>query len=160
MPKRKSDLNRRRRSSQAFQQFVERESESQRSRRLENVRNRNRARNQMEAQVNRERHLEDSRSRVPKRKNLFREAFNYDPNFDYKVLDKVSIGLMNIRCEYCQAVRFKYESTGICCNNGKVVLPRIISPPEPLRSLLSGSTVLTSTWCYWKRLKSLRQKEP
>ena len=102
MPRRKSDLNRRRRSSQAFQQFVERESESQRSRRLDNVRNRNRARNQMEAQVNRERHLEDSRSRVPRRKNLFREAFNYDPNFDYKVLDKVSIGLMNIRCEYCE----------------------------------------------------------
>ncbi|UYV74027.1 hypothetical protein LAZ67_11001874 [Cordylochernes scorpioides] len=39
---------------------------------------------------------------------------------------------------FCGALRWKDESYGMCCSNGKVRLPLIDLPPEPLRSLLSG----------------------
>ncbi|UYV66707.1 hypothetical protein LAZ67_4002638 [Cordylochernes scorpioides] len=39
---------------------------------------------------------------------------------------------------FCGALRWKDESSGMCCSNGKVRLPLIDLPPEPLRSLLSG----------------------
>ncbi|UYV80633.1 hypothetical protein LAZ67_19001160 [Cordylochernes scorpioides] len=39
---------------------------------------------------------------------------------------------------FVRALRWKDESSGMCCSNGKVRLPLIELPPEPLRSLLSG----------------------
>ncbi|UYV74635.1 hypothetical protein LAZ67_12000343 [Cordylochernes scorpioides] len=39
---------------------------------------------------------------------------------------------------FVRALRWKDESSGMCCSNGKVRLPLIDLPPEPLRSLLSG----------------------
>ncbi|UYV82124.1 hypothetical protein LAZ67_21001012 [Cordylochernes scorpioides] len=39
---------------------------------------------------------------------------------------------------FVRALRWKDESSGMCCSNGKVCLPLIDLPPEPLRSLLSG----------------------
>ncbi|UYV79307.1 hypothetical protein LAZ67_17002062 [Cordylochernes scorpioides] len=50
----------------------------------------------------------------------------------------ISLGMMDTTCRFCGALRWKDESSGMCCSNGKVRLPLIDLPPEPLRSLLSG----------------------
>ena len=68
------------------------------------------------------------------------ECFNYDCTFNYQSHSDVDIGLMNIVCQYCQAKRFRNESPGICCLGGKIVLPIINQPPEPLSSYMSGET--------------------
>ncbi|UYV81677.1 hypothetical protein LAZ67_20001950 [Cordylochernes scorpioides] len=45
---------------------------------------------------------------------------------------------LRVKPLFCGALRWKDESSGMCCSNGKVCLPLIDLPPEPLRSLLSG----------------------
>ncbi|UYV80846.1 hypothetical protein LAZ67_19001950 [Cordylochernes scorpioides] len=45
---------------------------------------------------------------------------------------------LRVKPLFCGALRWKDESSGMCCSNGKVRLPLIDLPPEPLRSLLSG----------------------
>lgn len=52
---------------------------------------------------------------------------------------KVLIRRMDKICLYCQALKFKNESIGMCCSNGKIVLPALQEPPEPLRSLFLGN---------------------
>ena len=48
---------------------------------------------------------------------------------------KDAIGKMDVRCEYCGAFKFKKESAGFCCSNGKV-LPKVFPrPPEQLMKL-------------------------
>ncbi|GBN72569.1 hypothetical protein AVEN_248566-1 [Araneus ventricosus] len=51
---------------------------------------------------------------------------------------KADIGKMNVICKYCRAKKFKCETLGMCCSNGKVKLPSLDQPPEPLYSLISG----------------------
>lgn len=55
----------------------------------------------------------------------------------------VSIGKMEHLCIYCHALKFKKETPGMCCSNGKVDLPLLVDPPEPLRTLVSGTTPLS-----------------
>ncbi|GFV42408.1 ATP-dependent DNA helicase [Trichonephila clavipes] len=43
-------------------------------------------------------------------------------------------------CLKCSALKWKGENPGICCSSGKVKLPPILKPPEPLCSLLKGET--------------------
>lgn len=52
----------------------------------------------------------------------------------------VLIGQMDRLCLHCHALKFPNESSGICCANGKVSLPPLNEPPEPLRSYVSGTT--------------------
>ncbi|XP_041448583.1 uncharacterized protein LOC111068967 isoform X2 [Drosophila obscura] len=47
---------------------------------------------------------------------------------------------MNDRCRHCQALKFKGEADGMCCASGKVKLPELGSPPQPLSTLLNGLT--------------------
>ena len=70
---------------------------------------------------------------------LYREAFSYDCNYDYVNDHGFSIGDMSVKCEHCVAMKFMAETSGMCCNNGKVVLPLLTQPPELLASLLAGS---------------------
>ena len=63
-------------------------------------------------------------------------AFNYDSTIDYPVDASVAIGAMSFRCGHCAALKWKGESPGMCCNNGRVNLPPLQVPPEPLQSLL------------------------
>ena len=67
-------------------------------------------------------------------------ARNYDPGYDYAVHPSVVIGPMDRCCRFCRALNFKNESPGLCCANGKVKLPELRPPPEPLLSLVSGTT--------------------
>ncbi|GIY50975.1 helitron_like_N domain-containing protein [Caerostris darwini] len=42
-------------------------------------------------------------------------------------------------CPNCHALKFKNELAGLCCVSGKVQLPEIETPPEPLYGLLIGA---------------------
>ena len=64
----------------------------------------------------------------------------YDANYDYSHHPSVVIGKMDKLCEYCGALKFKNETPGMCCADGKVKLPELHSPPEPLSTLVSGDT--------------------
>ncbi|GBP87827.1 hypothetical protein EVAR_65676_1 [Eumeta japonica] len=41
-------------------------------------------------------------------------------------------------CMYCSALKLKNKTPGMCCTSGKVKLPELHPPPEPLSTLLSG----------------------
>lgn len=69
-----------------------------------------------------------------------RMAFDYDPQIEYSAHPKVTIGDMTKECEHCHALKFKNETAGMCCASGKVVLPALNPPPEPLKSLMSGES--------------------
>ncbi|CAH2094973.1 unnamed protein product [Euphydryas editha] len=70
--------------------------------------------------------------------NKENSAMSYDPSISYKDDRIVSIGTMSVVCIHCLALKFKDESKGMCCLQGKVKLEEILSPPEPLHSLLTG----------------------
>ena len=72
--------------------------------------------------------------------NLFRVAFQYDCEFDYRTLPAVQIGSMVVVCQHCNALKFPGETPGLCCLGGKVKLAILPTPPEPLRSYLDGVT--------------------
>uniref|UniRef100_A0A1B6DLM4 Helitron helicase-like domain-containing protein n=1 Tax=Clastoptera arizonana TaxID=38151 RepID=A0A1B6DLM4_9HEMI len=46
---------------------------------------------------------------------------------------------MDNGCPHCHALKFKNEPAGMCCALGKVQLPEIETPPEPLNGLLIGT---------------------
>lgn len=79
-------------------------------------------------------------TRLKTKTTLHKEAFNYDKNYNYKMHRDVDIGLMDIICEHCQAKKFKRETDGMCCSNGKFYLPPLIEPPEPLLTYMTGTT--------------------
>lgn len=66
------------------------------------------------------------------------EAFDYDSTKNYSDQPQVSIGEMKFVCGFCKALKFKNEPPKICCSNGKVFLPPLNDPPQPLLSYLSG----------------------
>ncbi|XP_044019517.1 uncharacterized protein LOC122859899 [Aphidius gifuensis] len=47
---------------------------------------------------------------------------------------------MDVECKHCHALRFKDESDSMCCANGKIKLPCLSEPEEPLFTYLSGLT--------------------
>ncbi|XP_053956182.1 uncharacterized protein LOC128861832 [Anastrepha ludens] len=67
-----------------------------------------------------------------------RASFNFDATIDYSM--HAYIGQMNIECIHCKAIKFRNETPGMCCPGGKVKLPVLELPPEPLHSLVSGNS--------------------
>ncbi|GBO99548.1 hypothetical protein EVAR_87322_1 [Eumeta japonica] len=63
-------------------------------------------------------------------------AFEYDPLIDYIDHRLVIIGRMDKKCRYCEALKWKEETPGMCCSGGKVKIPLLGEPEEPLKSLL------------------------
>ena len=63
----------------------------------------------------------------------------------HKVLDiedsPDNIGTMNVICQYCGALKFRKETSGTCCNNGKVVLETFPRPPEEIYKLWYAQSV-------------------
>ncbi|GFS88171.1 uncharacterized protein NPIL_178261 [Nephila pilipes] len=47
---------------------------------------------------------------------------------------------MEKECKHCHAFKYKGESAGLCCASGKVSLPPLNPPSEPLKTLLAGAT--------------------
>ena len=70
----------------------------------------------------------------------FRLAFRYSPVDDYSLSRCVQIGTMSKICPYCKALKFNGETMGMCCASGKVKLPLLAAPPEPLKTFLTGTT--------------------
>ncbi|CAG4935543.1 unnamed protein product [Colias eurytheme] len=63
-------------------------------------------------------------------------AFNYDPMIDYINHQLVLIGRMDKKCTHCEALKWKDETPGMCCSGGKVSLPLLGEPEEPLKYFL------------------------
>ena len=81
------------------------------------------------------------------------DAFSYDCTLAYELNPSLTIGRISECCQFCSALKWKHESPGMCCSSGKVRLPPILPPPEPLYSLLLGESVqskafLKSIWLY------------
>ena len=68
---------------------------------------------------------------------LERAAFHYEQKIDYCADTSVRIGEMTIICQYCKALKYSSESTGLCCAGGKVKFPQLVPPSDPLRSFVS-----------------------
>ncbi|GFT42212.1 uncharacterized protein NPIL_502451 [Nephila pilipes] len=69
-----------------------------------------------------------------------RLAFWYNPDENYSLTRHVLIGTMTVVCLYCKALKFSGETKGMCCAAGKIKLPQLREPPEPLKTLLVGYT--------------------
>lgn len=67
-------------------------------------------------------------------------GFRYDPSIEYNNHGLLTLGRMIQTCRYCEALKLKGEPLGICCSNGKVKLPLIPEPLDPLKTLLIGKT--------------------
>ncbi|XP_063980943.1 uncharacterized protein LOC135164482 [Diachasmimorpha longicaudata] len=74
------------------------------------------------------------------RTSFVRLAFEYAPDIKYSAHSKIAIGGMDKVCQYCQALKLRNETPGMCCASGKVVLSPLPTPPEPLLSLLGGDS--------------------
>jgi hypothetical protein len=51
-----------------------------------------------------------------------------------------NIGRMDKACSSCGALKWAGKAPGMCCSGGKVNLTALQPPPEPLESLMSGTT--------------------
>lgn len=82
------------------------------------------------------------RQRVSTRRSLAsynRLAFQYDPTANYSDDENLDIGPMTTICRYCNALKFKRETAGLCCASGKVKLDPLLTPPQPLKPLFDGT---------------------
>lgn len=89
--------------------------------------------------VNRRRTNDQQRQQVHRAfisDSFLRLAFQYEPDIEYYAHSKVVNGAMDKECPHCHALKFKNEPAGMCCASGKVQLPEIETPPEPLNGLL------------------------
>ncbi|GIY66199.1 helitron_like_N domain-containing protein [Caerostris extrusa] len=120
-------------------------------------RNRQRRLEQRQARryvVNTRRAIDQQRQQVHRAftsDSFLRLAFQYEPDVEYYAHFKVDIGTMDKECPHCHALKFKNEPVGLCCASGKVQLPEIETPPEPLYGLLIGTDPDSSLF-----LKSIR----
>lgn len=53
---------------------------------------------------------------------------------------QTNIGHLDNRCQHCSAIRFKEESNGMCCGNGKVQLTPFQPLPRSFEALFSGNS--------------------
>ena len=121
------------------------ETDEERARRLEDKRIRSsQSRSQETEDVRRER-LETDNARhqsrsLQKKVEWHKAAFHYDCDTDYASHKQVDIGRMEKTCTKCNAKKWKNESPGLCCSDGKVDLPKIQEPPNALKDLLLGDS--------------------
>lgn len=120
-----SNIGRRTRASARVARNRNEEMQDQYERRLENDRQRHAA-------------LRSGRRVAPV--NFHRLTFRYESTMGYSSHSSIVIGLMNISCVHCGALKFKHEPPGLCCASGKVMLFQLQPPPEYLRNLLLGET--------------------
>ncbi|GBM43649.1 hypothetical protein AVEN_225173-1 [Araneus ventricosus] len=71
---------------------------------------------------------------------LDRIAFQYNSEIEYSLHPVVVVESRNKVCTNCTALKFKNEAPGMSCLNGKVKLPSLKAPLEPLFSLVAGTT--------------------
>jgi hypothetical protein len=59
---------------------------------------------------------------------------------NYILRRSIVIVKLDKSCDFCRALKFKNETPGMCCAGGKVKLPELNLPPEPISTLVSGGT--------------------
>ena len=64
-------------------------------------------------------------------------AFHYNSQNLY---EGARVGAMSATCLHCNAKKWPTEPPGMCCANGKVDVPLLGPPPEPLRAFLTNNT--------------------
>jgi len=82
-----------------------------------------------------------------------RIEFEYDLEIEYCAHANILIGNMDKGCRYCHALKLKNETAEMYCKSGKVVLPELNTPPEPLQSLVSG--VITESKLFLRKIRKL-----
>ena len=123
------------------------ESQEQRENRLASQREITKRMRAEESQEQRENRLEAQRDNAKRKRakeshkqpENYRLAFRYSPVDDYS-FRCFQIGTMSKICPYCKALKFNGETMGMCCASGKVKLFQLAAPPEPLKTLLTGTT--------------------
>uniref|UniRef100_A0A6P4EIH7 Uncharacterized protein LOC108043705 n=1 Tax=Drosophila rhopaloa TaxID=1041015 RepID=A0A6P4EIH7_DRORH len=87
-----------------------------------------------------------SRRRPAANDNLHRTAFAHNSETPYKDHSCVVIGSLSVVCQHCNALKFRLETPGLCCAGGKIKLPVLAHPPEPLYSLLYGNSAQSNSF--------------
>lgn len=123
----------------------EAETSEERERRLRNNRSRNITTRAAETLEQSDERRQQNRAGMVQSLRNFREpyeriAFNYTSAIDFSADPSIAIGALNKVCRFCNALKYKSETPGMCCANGKIVLPELLPPPEPLLTLLSGKS--------------------
>lgn len=143
MPKRKSQLSRHTSHTRSVKVRRMRETSSEHAQRLargKEYRTQASARGSSTERprrlVNHRQNMLEIRDRIRNRSapHSNRSAFNYDPNIDYS-----KQGAMSKACPKCFAKKWSDEPSGMCCAAGKLILPDIEEPPQPLNSLLTSN---------------------
>lgn len=67
-------------------------------------------------------------------------ALHYDCTVNYCSHTPVQIGITEVVCKHCGALKYTGETRGLCCVGGKVKLPQLPSPPVPLHSPIRDET--------------------
>src|SRR5258705_4090333 len=75
-----------------------------------------------------------------------RSAFNYNSTLNYDNISNLCIGRMSVTCPHCRAKLWSAERPGLCCSGGKVIIPCLDYPPEPLKSLILGTHPLSKNF--------------
>lgn len=75
-------------------------------------------RNRRANQTDQQRDSLRSASRNTSSVDLNRAAFLYDCTINYSSHPFICIGLMDVVCEHCAALKFAGETPGLCCLNG------------------------------------------
>ena len=132
---------------QCTRQVVSRTAENskQRQTRLDNKRTRQAASRAAETPDQRRARSEDQRTRqavlrAARWTVLEDTAFQYNPANNYDNYLQLNVGRMDNVYSYRGALKWNGEAPGMCCSGGKVKLPALRPPPEPLESLMSGTT--------------------
>jgi len=75
---------------------------------------------------------ERSQTRAQEQRNALsmKSAFNYQSEIDYLNIKALQIGRMTILCPKCHAKKWKDETHGLCCADGKVVLHQFEDLPD------------------------------
>ena len=82
----------------------------------------------------------------PNKQFWFRKAFQYEAEVNYSMRGDIQIVEMRFTCQFCRALKWGGESPGMCCSNGKVNLPSLEEPPQPLRDLLAESSLTSDSF--------------
>lgn len=83
---------------------------------------------------------ENDRIRKQVNLTLYRIAFDYNPDINNRLHPVFFFFLKGWSFTHCKTLTFKDEAPVMCCLNGKVKLPELNAPPEPLFSLVAGTT--------------------
>ncbi|GFV94454.1 uncharacterized protein TNCV_3352921 [Trichonephila clavipes] len=135
------------RSRQRMTQIRANEAAKERATRLEDARLRVRQSRSATSDELRSQQREHNRLQMAERRQqgtsyqpFNRLAFWYNPAEDYSLSWHAVIGTMTVVCSYCKALKFSGEAKGMCCAAGKIKLPQLREPPEPLKTWLAGYT--------------------